>query len=120
MNKLLKVLEDRKVFLKVPTTPLKTQTSRAYPRNLPKGLPADFRLVELQHACPMNFLLPCGLVPRDLLPPLKPRGNRHHRTARRGEDRDSSTLCPGSLAPHASNGRDAVNMVQIAADRADG
>jgi Lon-like ATP-dependent protease len=118
MNKLLKVLEDRKVFLE------SSYYSREDP-NIPahihdifqNGLPADFRLIGATTRMPHE--LPPALRSRCLevfFKPLEP--EEIGAIAQNAARKINFTLGEGSLGVvkrYAANGREAVNIVQIAA-----
>lgn len=118
MNKLLKVLEDRKVFL---SSSYYTKDDPAIPRHIrdvfDNGLPADFRLIG------------ATTRPPEALPPaLRSRcAEVYFRSLHTGEVRQIATnACvkagftfephvPEYISRYASNGRDTVNIVQTAA-----
>ncbi|CAB1129694.1 spore-specific ATP-dependent protease LonB [Candidatus Hydrogenisulfobacillus filiaventi] len=118
MNKLLKVLEDRRVFLE----------SAYYNRddhNIPlhiqdifeNGLPADFRLVGATTRQPQE--LPPALRSRCVeiffrgLDPAEVGAIAEGAARRAGMDLEGGALAV--LTRYAHNGREAVNMIQIAA-----
>ncbi len=118
MNKLLKVLEDRKVFLE---SAYYNRDDRNVPRHIhdifQNGLPADFRLIgattrqpeELPPAIRSRCL---EIFFRDLSP------QEIGAIAANAARRVHFTLDPGALEvvmTFAQNGREGVNMVQIAA-----
>ena len=118
MNKLLKVLEDRKVFLE---SSYYNSGDRNVPRHIhdifENGLPADFRLIgattrqpeEISPAIRSRCL---EIYFRDLSP------EEIGRIAVNAARRVQFTLQPEALAvvrTFAHNGREGVNMVQIAA-----
>ncbi|MBE3574949.1 MAG: ATP-dependent protease LonB [Firmicutes bacterium] len=118
MNKLLKVLEDRKVFLE-------SAYYSSEDTNIPphiheifqKGLPADFRLVgattRQPHELPPALRSRCmEIYFRALLP------EECRLIAVNAAKRIGLPLAPGVdelVAQYATNGREAVNMVQLAA-----
>lgn len=118
MNKLLKVLEDRKVFLE-------SAYYNAEDQNIPKhikdifenGLPADFRLVGATTRSPHE--IPPAIRSRCLevyFRPLQP--DEIARIARRAAEKMQLPIRDDAvdvITRYASNGREAVNMVQIAA-----
>jgi Lon-like ATP-dependent protease len=118
MNKLLKVLEDRKVFLESayyssedPNVPLHIQDM------FENGLPADFRLVgattRLPEELPPAIRSRCVEIFFRSLYPAEVR-----LIARRAFDRIGVAATEAALdvvAKYATNGREAVNIVQIAA-----
>lgn len=122
MNKLLKVLEDRKVFLE-------SAYYNPEDKNIPPhiheifqhGLPADFRLVgattRTPEEIPPAIRSRCleiyfrGLLPDEII-----------EVAANAVKRIGFTIDPAALqviARYAKNGREAVNIVQIAAGVAD-
>jgi len=118
MNKLLKVLEDRKVFLE-------SAYYSAEDANVPKhihdifanGLPADFRLVGATTRSPDH--IPPAIRSRCLEIYFRPLRARQLLTIaanaalRVGIELDSKAN--ELLAKYAHNGREAVNIIQIAA-----
>jgi Lon-like ATP-dependent protease len=122
LNKLLKVLEDRKVFLESayysPDDPSVPEHVKDIFEN---GLPADFRLVGATTRSPQE--LPPAIRSRCLevfFRPLLPSENEQ--IAVTAAERMSKRLDSGARAVvrrYAENGRDAVNMIQIAAGRAE-
>lgn len=117
MNKLLKVLEDRKVFLESayyssedPNIPLHIHEM------FQRGLPADFRLVGATTKMPHD--IPPALRSRCLevfFRALRP--NEIRKIASNAADKVGFAIEEGAVAAiarHATNGRDAVNIVQIA------
>ncbi len=118
MNKLLKVLEDRKVFLE-------SAYYNAEDNNIPvhiqdifeNGLPADFRLVgattRQPHEIPPAIRSRCvEIYFRGLLP------DEVHTIAANAVKRIGAEIERGALdviKRYATNGREAVNMIQIAA-----
>ncbi len=118
MNKLLKVLEDRKVFLE-------SAYYNAEDPNLPRhirdifenGLPADFRLIGATTRAPEE--IPPAIRSRCLevyFRPLLP--EEVERIASGALNRVGKTAEPGVLEcvrRYAQSGREAVNIVQLAA-----
>lgn len=117
MNKLLKILEDRKVFLE--SAYYNSQDSNI-PRHIheifQKGLPADFRLVGATTRNPSE--IPSAIRSRCLEIFFKALSQEEIMTiikkgAEKGgfsiEQRAAELVCG-----YASNGREAVNMVQLA------
>lgn len=117
MNKLLKVLEDRKVFLE-------SAYYCSEDKNIPvhiheifqKGLPADFRLVGATTRIPEE--IPAAIRSRCVeihFRPLTPSEVSIIATnaARKGGFRMEEG-CRELISRYANNGRDAVNIVQIA------
>lgn len=128
MNKFLKVLEDRKVFLE-------SSYYNAEDMNIPQhihdifqnGLPADFRLVGATTCLPQQ--LPAALRSRCMevyFRPLRPDeiGNISSAALDKiGLPYEASSI--EVIKKYAANGREAVNMIQLAsgiaiADRRDG
>ena len=117
MNKLLKVLEDRKVFLE-------SAYYSSEDGNIPlhiheifqKGLPADFRLVGATTRSPEE--LPPALRSRCVEVYFRPLlGDEVSIIARNAAVRGGFKIEDGIeelIARYAQNGRDAVNIVQIA------
>lgn len=117
MNKLLKVLEDRKVFLESayynsedPNIPLHIHEI------FKKGLPADFRLVAATTR-PAGELSP-ALRSRCIEVYFKPLLREHiMRIAANAAQKSGLGISQRAvelIAKYASNGREAVNMIQIA------
>lgn len=118
MNKLLKVLEDRKVFLESAYYSSEDSNIPAHIHEIfQNGLPADFRLVAATTRMPNE--LPPALRSRCLEVFFRPLGPEEIRViARNAAQKIGFPLTEGALEElqrYASNGRDAVNMVQIAA-----
>ncbi|NLO81458.1 MAG: ATP-dependent protease LonB [Clostridiales bacterium] len=117
MNKLLKVLEDRKVFLE-------SAYYNSYDTNIPRhiheifqnGLPADFRLVGATTRTPSE--IPPAIRSRCLeifFRALKP--DEIMQIARNAAFKGGFSMAEKAvevLGKYASNGRDAVNIVQLA------
>jgi len=117
MNKLLKVLEDRKVFLESAyysseDTNIPTHIHEIFQ----KGLPADFRLVGATTRTAED--LPPALRSRCVEIYFRPLVASEIATiARNAAIRGGFRLEEGSdelIAKYAQNGRDAVNIIQIA------
>ncbi|HEY8347265.1 MAG TPA: ATP-dependent protease LonB [Symbiobacteriaceae bacterium] len=118
LNKLLKVLEDRKVYLESayynPDDPNIPDHIKDIFEN---GLPADFRLVgattRAPHEIPPAIRSRCiEIYFRPLLP------DEVAEVARRAAEKIGLKMEPGALdviRRYAGNGREAVNIVQIAA-----
>ncbi len=123
MNKLLKVLEDRKVFLESAYySSEETNIPDHIHEIFQKGLPADFRLVgattrspehippALRSRCMEVFFR--GLLPAEIAT-----------IARNAADKVKFEMSEESveiISSYATNGREAVNIVQIAAGVATG
>lgn len=118
MNKLLKVLEDRKVFLE---SAYYSSEDPNIPRHIQdifeNGLPADFRLVGATTRQAED--LPPALRSRCVEIFFRPlRRDEVHEIAERAAKKVGFALGEGSLdvvARYAQNGREAVNIIQIAA-----
>ena len=118
MNKLLKVLEDRKVYLESAYySPEDVNVPNHIKDIFENGLPADFRLVgattRLPHEIPPAIRSRCmEIFFRPLL------ADEVARVAQRAAEKINFRLEPGALEVikrYATNGREAVNIVQIAA-----
>lgn len=117
MNKLLKVLEDRRVFLE-------SAYYSAEDNNIPqhihdifqKGLPADFRLVGATTRTP--DVIPAAIRSRCVEIHFRPlRADEISKICANAAQKGGHILadgCPEQVARYAENGRDAVNIVQIA------
>lgn len=118
MNKLLKVLEDRKVYLESAYYNSEDTGTPAYIHDIfQNGLPADFRLVGATTRSPQE--IPPALRSRCMeiyFRPLLP-----EEIAQIADDavkRIGFQPCPEAvevIKKYATNGREAVNMVQLAA-----
>lgn len=118
MNKLLKVLEDRKVFLESAYYSSEDPNIPSHVHDIfQHGLPADFRLIgattRMPHEIPPAIRSRCveiffrGLTPEEV-----------GVIARNAASRINLQLEPGALEviqEYATNGREAVNLVQITA-----
>ncbi|WP_024833166.1 ATP-dependent protease LonB [Ruminiclostridium josui] len=117
MNKLLKVLEDRKVFLESAYYSAEDSNIPSYIHDIfQKGLPADFRLVGATTRTPDE--IPAAIRSRCV--------EIHFRSLRPDEickicenaaAKGGFNLKPGCselVSKYAQNGRDAVNIIQIA------
>lgn len=118
MNKLLKVLEDRKVYLESAYYSPEDPNIPTHIRDIfENGLPADFRLVgattRLPHEIPPAIRSRCmEIFFRPLL------SEEVALVAQRAAEKIGFHLEPGALdviKRYATNGREAVNIVQIAA-----
>lgn len=117
MNKLLKVLEDRKVFLE-------SSYYSSEDKNIPphiheifqNGLPADFRLVGATTRSPEE--IPPAIRSRCVEIYFKPlKADEISKIARNASVKSGMQIDEGVddlIAQYAENGRDAVNIVQIA------
>jgi ATP-dependent Lon protease len=117
MNKLLKVLEDRKVFLESAYYSPEDANIPSHIRDIfENGLPADFRLVgattRLPHEIPPAIRSRCmEIFFRPLLP------DEVAKVAVRAAEKIGFRMEPGAvdvIRRYATNGREAVNIVQIA------
>jgi Lon-like ATP-dependent protease len=118
MNKLLKVLEDRKVFLESAYYNSEDQNVPLHIQDIfENGLPADFRLVGATTRQPQD--IPPAIRSRCLeiyFRALLP--EEVHHIASNAAHRMGVAIDPGALDVvhrYATNGREAVNMIQIAA-----
>lgn len=118
MNKLLKVLEDRKVYLESAYFSPEDPNIPSHIKDIfQNGLPADFRLVgattRLPHEIPPALRSRCmEIFFRPLLP------EEVALVARRAAEKVGLKLEPEAeevIKRYASSGREAVNIVQIAA-----
>lgn len=118
MNKLLKVLEDRKVYLESAYYNSEDQNIPLHIQDIfENGLPADFRLVgattRQPHEIPPAIRSRClEIYFRALLP------DEVYSIAENAGKRMDVDVEPGALdviKRYATNGREAVNMIQIAA-----
>lgn len=118
MNKLLKVLEDRKVYFESAYYNRDDQNVPVHIQDIfENGLPADFRLVGATTRQPHE--IPPAIRSRCLEVFFRPLvSDEVGRIASGAADKIGVTLDPGALEVvrrYCSNGREAVNMVQIAA-----
>ncbi len=123
LNKLLKVLEDRKVFLESAYYSCEDTHIPAHIHDIfQNGLPADFRLVGATTRLPEEIspAIRSRCVEvffRSLLP------EEIRKIAANAAQRIGFAFGPGALdvvAKYADNGREAVNIIQIAAGLAQG
>lgn len=118
MNKLLKVLEDRKVFLE---SAYYSSEDSNIPRHIhdvfQNGLPADFRLVAATTRSPQE--IPPAIRSRCLEVFFKPlTADEIETIARKAASKIGFTVQPEGMAvvrKYAANGREAVNLLQVAA-----
>lgn len=118
MNKLLKVLEDRKVFLE---SAYYNSEDTNIPRHIhdifQNGLPADFRLVAATTRSPEE--IPPAIRSRCLEVFFKPLGPDHIETialnaaSKIGFEVERQAI--EVIRKYATNGREAVNLLQVAA-----
>ncbi|WP_084224745.1 ATP-dependent protease LonB [Paenibacillus pectinilyticus] len=118
MNKLLKVLEDRKVFLESAYYSSEDTNIPGYIHDIfQNGLPADFRLVGATTRTPSE--IPPAIRSRCLeifFRPLLP--NEVGEIARKALDKIGFKKCEDAVqvvTKYATNGREAVNVIQLAA-----
>jgi len=117
MNKLLKVLEDRKVFLE---SAYYTPGNRNIPSHIheifQKGLPADFRLIGATTRGPED--IPPAIRSRCVEIFFTPLSSSQLRCIAQNAAKKGGfsieDVALGQVCKYAQNGRDAVNMVQIA------
>ena len=117
MNKLLKVLEDRKVFLESAYYNSEDKNIPAHIHQIfQHGLPADFRLVgattRMPHEIPPAIRSRCVEVFFKGLTPEQTAKIARNAAIKAGFEIDDGALAV--LRRYAGNGREAVNMVQIA------
>ena len=118
MNKLLKVLEDRKVLLE---SAYYNENDRNIPKHIhdifQNGLPADFRLVGATTRMPAD--IPAALRSRCLEVFFRPLDHQcilditKNAAAKVGLNLDEKAA--EEISRHAGNGREAVNIVQLVA-----
>src|SRR5690554_4685005 len=118
MNKLLKVLEDRRVFLESAYYSSEDTNIRPHIHEIfQKGLPADFRLVgattRMPHEIPPAIRSRCLEIFFRALTPEEIGVIAANAAAKINFPLDEDAL--EVLKRYAHNGREAVNMVQIAA-----
>lgn len=117
INKLLKVLEDRKVFLE---SAYYSSGNKDIPPHVheifQKGLPADFRLIGATTRGPED--IPPAIRSRCVEIFFSPLSPGHIQTiAENAAEKGNFSMDAGSVdlvCKYAQNGRDAVNIVQIA------
>ncbi|MBD8007472.1 ATP-dependent protease LonB [Bacillus norwichensis] len=118
MNKLLKVLEDRKVFLE---SAYYSEENSQIPTHIhdifQKGLPADFRLVGATTRTPSE--IPPAIRSRCMEVFFRELDlNEIKSVAKKAADKVELSISDSglsTLAAYASSGREAVNLIQIAA-----
>lgn len=118
MNKLLKVLEDRKVYLESAYYSPEDPNIPSHIRDIfENGLPADFRLVGATTRLPQE--IPPAIRSRCMEIFFRPLlQDEVARVAKRAAEKIGYKMEPGALEVvqrYATNGREAVNIVQIAA-----
>ncbi|GAA3408395.1 ATP-dependent protease LonB [Paenibacillus hodogayensis] len=121
MNKLLKVLEDRKVFLESAYYNSEDMNIPGYIHDIfQNGLPADFRLVGATTRTPQE--IPPAIRSRCMeifFRPLLP--DEIAQIARNAVSKIGLKDAPGAIEVvqrYATNGREAVNIIQLAAGMA--
>ncbi|MCL6638020.1 MAG: AAA family ATPase, partial [Alicyclobacillus sp.] len=117
MNKLLKVLEDRKVFLESAYYSSEDPTIPSHVHDIfQNGLPADFRLVGATTRAPEE--IPPAIRSRCVEIFFKPlTQDEIFRIVQNAADKLGVTMpdeAVREIAKYATNGREAVNLVQIA------
>lgn len=117
MNKLLKVLEDRKVFLESAYYNMDDTNIPRHIRDIfDNGLPADFRLIGATTRSPED--IPSAIRSRCVEVFFKDLDMEQlKKIAENAAAKGGFSLCRGVcdyIARYSQNGRDAVNMVQIA------
>lgn len=118
LNKLLKVLEDRKVILE---SAYYSETDKNIPEHIhdifKNGLPADFRLIGATTRMPQE--LPPALRSRCMEIFFKPLDQQSIKAITRNAAMkiqfELGNEVLGEISRYASNGREAVNIVQLAA-----
>lgn len=118
MNKLLKVLEDRKVFLESAYyNPDDPNIPRHIKDMFDNGLPADFRLVgattRLPQELPPAMRSRCQEIFFRPLLPDEVGDIARNAAAKIGVDVEAAAVAV--ISRYATNGREAVNIIQIAA-----
>ncbi|OAB38982.1 ATP-dependent protease LonB [Paenibacillus macquariensis subsp. defensor] len=118
LNKLLKVLEDRKVLLESAYYNSEDNNTPAYIHDIfQNGLPADFRLVGATTRSPHE--IPPALRSRCMEIYFRPLlAEEIGRIAEDAIQKIGLTPCPAAVEvvkQYATNGREAVNIIQLAA-----
>ena len=118
LNRLLKVLEDRRVHFESAYYSSEDHNIPAHIHDIfQNGLPADFRLVGATTRAPEE--IPAAIRSRCLEVFFKPLAEAHiAQICRRAAEKVGLPVDEGAVATvqrYASNGRDAVNMIQLAA-----
>lgn len=118
MNKLLKVLEDRKVFLESAYYNSEDPNIPLYIHEIfQKGLPADFRLIGATTRTPQE--IPPAIRSRCVEIFFKPLSPEHiGKIARNAASKisfDIEERAVETIKKYATNGREAVNILQMAA-----
>jgi Lon-like ATP-dependent protease len=118
MNKLLKVLEDRRVFFESAYYSESDSNIPSYIHDVFKnGLPADFRLVGATTRTPSD--LPAAIRSRCVEVFFRPLDDREMAQIASGAAKKAEVAmeegCAETVGRYSANGRDAVNIVQMAA-----
>ncbi|MHA7962513.1 ATP-dependent protease LonB [Paenibacillus sp. CAU 1782] len=118
MNKLLKVLEDRKVFLESAYYNSEDTNIPLYIHDIfQNGLPADFRLVGATTRSPQE--IPPAIRSRCMEIYFRPLlAEEIAEVAKNAVKKIGFPPCPGAVEvvkKYATNGREAVNVIQLAA-----
>lgn len=118
MNKLLKVLEDRRVYLESAYYSSEDSNIPSHIHDMfQKGLPADFRLVGATTRTPDE--IPAAIRSRCVEIHFRPiRADEVCVISKNAAEKGGLTMADGCceiISRYAQNGRDAVNIVQIAA-----
>ncbi len=118
MNKLLKVLEDRRVYLESAYYSSEDSNIPSHIHDMfQKGLPADFRLVGATTRTPDE--IPAAIRSRCVEIHFRPiRADEVCAISKNAAAKGGFTMADGCceiISRYAQNGRDAVNIVQIAA-----
>ncbi|GKU75743.1 ATP-dependent protease LonB [Paenibacillus sp. L3-i20] len=118
MNKLLKVLEDRKVFLESAYYNSEDANIPMYIHDIfQNGLPADFRLVGATTRSPQD--IPPAIRSRCMEVYFRPLlGDEIASVAENAVKKIGFAPCPEAIdvvKKYATNGREAVNVIQLAA-----
>ena len=118
MNKLLKVLEDRRVYLESAYYSSEDSNIPSHIHDMfQKGLPADFRLVGATTRTPDE--IPAAIRSRCVEIHFRPiRADEVCVISKNAAEKGGFTMADGCceiISRYAQNGRDAVNIVQIAA-----
>ena len=118
MNKLLKVLEDRRVYIESAYYSSEDSNIPSHIHDMfQKGLPADFRLVGATTRTPDE--IPAAIRSRCVEIHFRPlRADEVCAISKNAAAKGGFTMAEGCceiISRYAQNGRDAVNIVQIAA-----
>ena len=118
MNKLLKVLEDRRVYFESAYYSESDSNIPSYIHDVFKnGLPADFRLVGATTRNPSD--IPAAIRSRCVEVFFRPLEENEMSLIAQGAARKADVMmeegCADMVGRYSANGRDAVNIVQMAA-----